>query len=297
MHTRNFHLTQFAVLCILVLSFSSFEVATSNVIGFDLGTKFFKITLVKPGQPFSIVENTATKRKTETMVTFTQDTRLFGADSYIEQTKYPLNSFGAMHKYLGQSYDMEFVENQRKQRFLLNEIVEDDRGLIGWKVKKNPKDSEEEPDIFYTEELIAMILKYGKKLSETQAGGTVRDCVITIPSYFDYIQRKMMIDAAELAGLSVLQLVHENTAAATMYGVDRNDTAQDHYVLFYNMGGTDTEVSVVKYSTMADPSQQNKIFEHVEILAEASDSHLGGEDLDFVLLNMLAERFNNLKER
>ena len=106
-----------------------------------------------------------------------------------------------------------------------------------------------------------------------------------------------MIDAAELAGLSVLQLVHENTAAATMYGVDRNDTAQDHYVLFYNMGGTDTEVSVVKYSTMADPSQQNKIFEHVEILAEAYDSHLGGEDLDFVLLNMLAERFNNLKER
>ena len=68
----------------------------------------------------------------------------------------------------------------------MNEMVEDDRGLIGWKVKKNPKDAEEEPEIYYTEELIAMILKYGRKLSEIQAGGTVKDCVITIPSYFDF---------------------------------------------------------------------------------------------------------------
>ena len=75
--------------------------SSGNVIGFDLGTKFFKITLVKPGQPFSIVENTATKRKTESMVTITEDTRLFGADSYIESSKYPKNTFGGMHKYLG----------------------------------------------------------------------------------------------------------------------------------------------------------------------------------------------------
>ena len=79
-----------------------------------------------------------------------------------------------------------------------------------------------------------------------------------------------MMDAAELAGLSVLQLIHENTAAATMYGIDRMDTEKDHYVLFYNMGGTDTEVSVVKFSSITDPSS-NKTFEHIEILAETYD--------------------------
>ena len=78
------------------------------------------------------------------------------------------------------------------------------------------------------------------------------------------------MDAADLAGLSILQLVHENTAAATMYGIDRMDNDKPHYVLFYNMGGTDTEVSIVKYSTITDPSV-NKTYEHIEILAEAYD--------------------------
>ena len=141
-----------------------------------------------------------------------------------------------------------------------------------------------------------MILRYGKKLSETQAGATIKDCVITIPSFFTYTQRKMMLDAAEIAGLSVLQLVHENTAAATMYGIDRTDSEKDHIVIFFNMGGKDTEVSLVKYSTIIDPSN-NKTYEHVEILAEASDPYLGGENLDMILLNMMAERFNDLKER
>jgi molecular chaperone DnaK (HSP70) len=104
-----------------------------------------------------------------------------------------------------------------------------------------------------------------------------------------------MIDAAELAGLSVMQLIHENTAAATMFGIDRMDTEKDHVVLFYNMGGTDTEVSIVRYSSISDPVS-NKTFEHIEILAEASQL-VGGYDLDLVLLNLLAERFNALKER
>ena len=82
---------------------------------------------------------------------------------------------------------MDFIEKDAKLKYIMNEIVEDDRGLIGWKIKKNPNDAEEEPEIFYTEELVAMILKYGKKLSEISAGGTVKDCVITIPSYFDFL--------------------------------------------------------------------------------------------------------------
>lgn len=138
------------------------------------------------------------------MVTITEDTRLFGADSFIESSKYPKNTFGGMHNYLGQSYEMDFIQKDPKLKYIMNEIVEDDRGLIGWKVKKNPKDEEEEPEIFYTEELVAMILKYGKKLSEIAAGGTVKDCVITVPSYFDFVQKKMLIDAADIAGLSVL---------------------------------------------------------------------------------------------
>lgn len=106
----------------------------------------------------------------------------------------------------------------------------------------------------------------------------------------------MMQDAAEMAGLTVLQLIHENTAVATMYGIDRMDTEKDHVVLIYNMGGVDTEVSLVRYSAITDPVL-NKTFEHIEILAEAVERNLGGEDFDAVIVNMLVERFNALKER
>ena len=106
----------------------------------------------------------------------------------------------------------------------------------------------------------------------------------------------MMQDAAEMAGLTVLQLIHENTAVATMYGIDRMDTEKDHIVLIYNMGGVDTEVSLVRYSAISDPVL-NKTFEHIEILAEAVERNLGGEDFDAVIVNILVERFNALKER
>ena len=106
----------------------------------------------------------------------------------------------------------------------------------------------------------------------------------------------MILDAAEIAGLSVLQLVHENTAAATMFGIDRLDRNKSLTVLFYNMGSTDTEVSIVRYSTVTE-MPQNKTVEHIEILSEAWDENLGGSDLDKVLINMIAERFNSLKER
>jgi molecular chaperone DnaK (HSP70) len=106
----------------------------------------------------------------------------------------------------------------------------------------------------------------------------------------------MILDSAEIAGLSVLQLVHENTAAATMFGIDRMDRDKPLNVLFYNMGAMDTEVSLVRYSAITE-QPSNKTYEHIEILAEAWDSNLGGGDFDKVLLEMLAERFNALKER
>lgn len=81
-----------------------------------------------------------------------------------------------------------------------------------------------------------------------------------------------------------------------MYGIDRLDTEKPHVVLFYNMGGMDTEVSLVRYSAITDPVA-NKSYEHIEILAEAYDRELGGTDFDLVLLNLLADRFNAMKER
>lgn len=105
----------------------------------------------------------------------------------------------------------------------------------------------------------------------------------------------MLIDAAELAGLNVIQLVHENSAAAVMYGLDRMDTEEDLNVLIYNMGGRDTEVSVVRYSAMTDA--KNKTYEYVEIMGEGYDETLGGHEFDHILVSIMADKFNSMKER
>lgn len=96
----------------------------------------------------------------------------------------------------------------------------------------------------------------------------------------------MLLDAAEIAGLSVLSLIHENTAAATMFGIDRLDKEKPVTVLFYNMGGMDTEVSIARFSVINETA--TKINEHVEIIAEAYDKELGGQDFDLVLVKMIA---------
>jgi hypothetical protein len=100
------------------------------------------------------------------MITITDESRLYGADSFIEQTKYPKSTFSHLQKYLGEQYSEELVEDLRKNHFVTNEIEPDERGLIGWKVHKKNKDGEKQEEILYTEELIAMLLKYGKMLSE-----------------------------------------------------------------------------------------------------------------------------------
>ncbi len=105
----------------------------------------------------------------------------------------------------------------------------------------------------------------------------------------------MFLDAADIAGLHVISLVHENVAAATMFAIDRLDDEKALNVLFYNMGGIDTEVTIAKFSTVTD--DKGKVFEHVEILAETSDQTLGGEEFDKVIVDMMVDAFNAMPER
>ena len=199
-------------------------------------------------------------------------------------------------------YDSEKLESMRANEFVMNDFVEDERGLVAWQmfsIDKKKSDEEDKLTTYFTEELIATLFKYGRNLAETTAKGVVKEAVITVPSYFTQEQRLMLIDAAELAGLNVNQLVHENTAAATMYAVDNRGTASekkdDQVILFYNMGGRDTEVSVARFSQITNA--KNKTFESIEVLGEGWDMTLGGQAFDHVIVQILIEEFNALKER
>lgn len=200
-------------------------------------------------------------------------------------------------------YDAQELERMRLEEFVLNDFAADERGLVAMQSfaigdQKSADDEPAESTTFYTEELVATLLKYGRNLAEKTADGKVTEAIITVPSYFTQEQRLMLIDAAELAGLNVNQLIHENTAAATLFGIDNvaaENEEKDRVIMFYNMGGRDTEVSLVRYGNIINA--KNKTFEAIEILGEGWDKTLGGQAFDHVLVNLMVEEFNAMKER
>ena len=121
----------FGLLTVLALTSVQCANATS-VIGFDLGSTFFKITLVKPGQSFQIVENVTSKRKTESMMTIGPEQRLFSADSFVAAARYPKTTFTEAASQFGVTYDADELARLQADRFVMNEFVEDDRGMVGW---------------------------------------------------------------------------------------------------------------------------------------------------------------------
>jgi len=185
----------------------------------------------------------------------------------------------------------------KDERFIFNEYVADERGLTAWKITRPSEgDSEAVEEVLSGEEVTAMLFGYVKMLADISAEGPVRDCVITIPSWFTYEQRLMIKDAAELANLKVLQLVHENTAAATMFAIDNKiEQNATKTVLFYNMGSMDTEVTIAKYS-MFNVSAK-KTSPYIEILSESNDPELGVSDLQNSLITILAAKFDSLPDR
>jgi len=168
----------------IIAAMTLIALAHAHVLGFDFGNTFFKITLVKPGSPFSIVENTTSKRKTESMLTIADDVRLWSADAFNGAARFPKTTFANVAGYLGKAFDDEELKQIRGDKFILNDFVKDERGLVAFQTFS--LDSKDEQTIYYSEEVFAMILKYGRTLSEIQSeGATVKDAVITIPSYFN----------------------------------------------------------------------------------------------------------------
>ena len=210
------------------------------------------------------------------MLSVGNENRLFGADSFLESSKYPQTTFSQLLRTFGTPYDEEYLRKFKEHRLIFNTFAADERGHTSWQIT-SPENNEEQ-QVLFAEEVVAMMFQYVKMLAEKQAEGSVRDCVITIPSWFTYDQRLMIKDAAELVNLKVLQLVHENIAAATMFGIDNKmEKDQKLNVLFYNMGAMDTEVAIARYSVFN--ITEKKSAPYIEILSEASDKELGTMDL------------------
>lgn len=148
---------------------------------------------------------------------------------------------------------------------------------------------------FTPEELVAMVLTHARDITDAYGTPNVRDCVLTVPSFFTQHERKALLDAAKLANLNVLALIDENTAAALHFGIDRIDEEPKN-VVFYNMGASSLQVSVVKYHSYekleSKFSKKGKPVGSFEVLSKGWDSTLGGQAFDARIVDHMADEFN-----
>ena len=220
--------------------------AQALVVGIDVGSEYIKVALVKPGTPFEIVHNTNSKRKTEDMVAFYNGQRLYAGDAVNLATRKPHLVFSGIRELLGRNLTHPTVTELVAARRPAFNIVEAPgaRGTLAVQAGTGKGESGEKP-VYSVEEVMAMVLTYIRGIASDTAGSKIRDVVLTVPMYFTQNERQALIDAAELAGLKVLSLVEDNTAAAIQYGIYRVVENQTQHTLIYNMGSTGTQVSIV----------------------------------------------------
>eukprot|EP00804_Cyclotella_cryptica_P008096 CCRYP_004580-RA/>CCRYP_004580-RA protein AED:0.01 eAED:0.01 QI:567/0.5/0.66/1/1/1/3/3983/974 len=258
------------------------------ILGVDLGSLYMKVALVQRNSPLEIVTNLHSKRKTEQMVLFDQGSRFYGADASSLMARKPHLTPSQMSVLLGRDATHPSVAILKERHYHFEPRYNETRSGVCLTV-----DGEE----FTPEELVAMVLSHAKDI--TRAYGVtapLKDCVLTVPSFYTQHERRALLDAAELADLNVLALINENSAAALHFGIDRIDADPQLY-LFYNMGAGSVQVSVVRYHSYARKESKfakEKTVGSFEVLGAGWDATLGGSSFDARLVDHMAHEFNKI---
>ncbi|CAI8507063.1 unnamed protein product [Hanseniaspora opuntiae] len=247
-----------------------------TVIGIDLGTTYSCVAVMKNGKT-EILANEQGNRITPSYVAFTSDERLIGDAAKNQAAANPENTIFDIKRLIGLKYNDKTV--QRDIKHLPYKIVEKD----GKPAVEVDLHNSEEKKVFTPEEISGMILTKMKQIAEDYLGEKVTNAVVTVPAYFNDAQRQATKDAGTIAGLNVLRIVNEPTAAAIAYGLDK--TEDEHQIIVYDLGGGTFDVSLLTI--------ENGVF---EVQATAGDTHLGGEDFDFKIVRHLMKIFKKKHE-
>ena len=240
----------------------------NKVIGIDLGTTNSCVAVME-GNEAVVIPNSEGKRTTPSIVAFIKDgERKVGDPAKRQAVTNPTKTVYSIKRFMGESFDKVGKEAKR----VPYSVVKGDNNTA----RVNIDDRKYTP-----QEISAMVLQKMKKTAEDYLGQEVTEAVITVPAYFNDSQRQATKEAGEIAGLKVLRIINEPTAAALAYGLDKKD--QDMKVAVFDLGGGTFDISILELG--------DGIF---EVKSTNGDTHLGGDDFDQVIVDWLAEEF--LKE-
>ncbi len=238
----------------------------SKVFGIDLGTTNSCVSVMDGSAP-KVIENAEGVRTTPSMVAFTDDDeRLVGLPAKRQAVTNPENTLFAIKRLIGRRFDDPTVS--KDQKLVPYDIIKADNGDAWVEAQGNQ---------YSPSQISAFILQKMKETAESYLGTDVTQAVITVPAYFNDAQRQATKDAGKIAGLEVLRIINEPTAAALAYGLDRNEGAT---IAVYDLGGGTFDVSILEIG--------DGVF---EVKSTNGDTFLGGEDFDMRLVDYLADEF------
>ncbi|GMM36691.1 Hsp70 family ATPase [Saccharomycopsis crataegensis] len=251
---------------------------SKSAIGIDLGTTYSCVAKFS-NERVEIIANDQGNRTTASFVAFNDTERLIGDAAKNQAVINPHNTVFDAKRLIGRKFDDPEVQEDIKH-YPFKVINEGGKPKIQVEYKGETKK-------FTPEEISSMILGKMKETAETFLGEQVKDAVVTVPAYFNDSQRQATKDAGLIAGLNVLRIINEPTAAAIAYGLDKKDDGKgEHDVLIFDLGGGTFDVSLL--------SIDNGIF---EVRATAGDTHLGGEDFDSRLVNHFIQEFKRKNKK
>ncbi|AVX02804.1 molecular chaperone DnaK [Maritalea myrionectae] len=236
-----------------------------KVIGIDLGTTNSCIAVMDGSEP-KVIENAEGARTTPSMVGFTEDERLVGQPAKRQAVTNPEDTLFAIKRLIGRRFEDPMVEKDKK--LVPYKIVKADNG-DAWVEARGEKHS--------PSQVSAMILQKMKETAESYLGEEVTQAVITVPAYFNDSQRQATKDAGKIAGLEVLRIINEPTAAALAYGLDKKEAGT---IAVYDLGGGTFDISILEIG--------DGVF---EVKSTNGDTFLGGEDFDMRMVDYLADEF------
>jgi molecular chaperone DnaK len=237
----------------------------AKVIGIDLGTTNSCIAIMDGAKP-RVIENSEGARTTPSIVAFTDDERLVGQPAKRQAVTNPENTIFAVKRLIGRRFDDKDLAKEKKN--MPFEIINGGNG-DAWVEAKGEK--------YSPSQISAFILGKMKETAESYLGEEVTQAVITVPAYFNDAQRQATKDAGKIAGLEVLRIINEPTAAALAYGLDKKDSKT---IAVYDLGGGTFDVTILEID--------DGLF---EVKSTNGDTFLGGEDFDMRIVNYLADEF------
>jgi len=274
------------LISIILLSLYSLIYSASGI-AIDFGSEFITTSIVRSRKPIELVENPQGTKANQYLF-MKDDEKIFGQGAKVKAIKHPEAVFHHLQEFLGKTEESPELKNYLKKYFQTYDIVTDERTHhIKFKVDYN-----DQQYLFNSQELLGMMFRYIKDFSEKYGKTDVKEFVITVPCFYGYKQHQALLNAADISGMKLLRIIHDNTAVAIKYFNENRAQKETKYYIFYNMGASYTQVTLISvYSTYEGTKKDMKENQFIKVVDEEYDIDLGGRNFDYKLAKLIYKKY------